>query len=71
MYVCIVSMLFDTLLIFKFCRVALENCIVCDGAIIESNSQLKNCLIGSNHIVPEKSEHTNEVLTKTDRLMEF
>ncbi|KAI4462092.1 translation initiation factor eif-2b subunit gamma [Holotrichia oblita] len=52
-------------------KVALENCIVCDGAIIESGSQLKGCLIGSNHTVPEQSQHCNEVLTKSDRLMEF
>ncbi|KAJ8977213.1 hypothetical protein NQ317_015388 [Molorchus minor] len=52
-------------------RVALENCIVSDGATIESGCQIKDCLIGSQHSVPEHSEHTNEVLTISDRLMEF
>ncbi|GJQ76024.1 hypothetical protein Trydic_g18077 [Trypoxylus dichotomus] len=52
-------------------KVALENCIVCDGVVIESGSQLKGCLVGSNHIVSEQSQHSNEVLTKSDRLMEF
>lgn len=52
-------------------RVALENCIVCDGATVESGCKLKGCLIGSNHIIPEGSEHTNEVLIESDRLMEF
>ena len=50
---------------------ALENCIVSDGATIESGCQIKGCLIGSNHTVPEQSEHSQEVLTDTDRLMEF
>ncbi|XP_066253384.1 translation initiation factor eIF2B subunit gamma [Euwallacea similis] len=45
-------------------NVALENCIVCDSAIIESGSKLKNCIIGNRHLVPEKSEHTNELLTE-------
>ncbi|KAG5867072.1 hypothetical protein JTB14_035950 [Gonioctena quinquepunctata] len=52
-------------------KVALENCIVCDGAVIESGCQIKGCLIGSHHVVPENSEHSNEVLTESNRLMEF
>jgi translation initiation factor eIF-2B subunit gamma len=52
-------------------KVALENCIVSDGVIIESGCQIKGCLIGSNHSVPENSEHNQEVLTDSDRLMEF
>ncbi|CAH1155856.1 unnamed protein product [Phaedon cochleariae] len=52
-------------------KVALENCIVCDGATIENGCQLKGCLIGSHHIVSEGSDHSNEVLTESDRLMEF
>ncbi|XP_072378914.1 translation initiation factor eIF2B subunit gamma [Diabrotica undecimpunctata] len=52
-------------------KVALENCIVCDGAIIENGCKIKGCIIGSNHVVSEESEHTNEVLTESDRLMEF
>ncbi|CAG9862528.1 unnamed protein product [Phyllotreta striolata] len=52
-------------------KVALENCIVCDGVTIESGCKLKGCLVGSSHVVPEESEHTNEVLTESDRLMEF
>nr|XP_023029177.1 translation initiation factor eIF-2B subunit gamma [Leptinotarsa decemlineata] len=52
-------------------KVALENCIVCDGAEIESGCKIKGCLIGSRYTVPEDSEHSNEVLTDSDRLMEF
>ncbi|XP_057663761.1 translation initiation factor eIF-2B subunit gamma [Diorhabda carinulata] len=52
-------------------KVAIENCIVCDGATIESGCNLKGCLIGSNHVVATGSEHINEVLTESDRLMEF
>nr|AMH84307.1 ascarylose A [Monochamus alternatus] len=52
-------------------KVALENCIVCDGVTIESGCQIKGCLIGSQHVISEQSEHTNEVLTDSDRLMEF
>lgn len=55
----------------SFFRVALENCIVSDGVVIESGCQIKNCLIGSNHSVPENSEHNQEVLTDSGRLMEF
>lgn len=52
-----------------FFRVALENCIVCDSAVIETGCKLKNCIIGNSHLVPEESEHTNEVLTEA--LMHF
>jgi len=50
-------------------KVALENCIVCDSAVIENGCKLKNCIIGNSHLVPEESEHTNEVLTEA--LMHF
>lgn len=50
---------------------ALENCIVCDDAVIESGSKITGCLIGSHHIVSQDSSHSNEVLTDSDRLMEF
>ncbi|EFA10335.1 translation initiation factor eIF2B subunit gamma [Tribolium castaneum] len=52
-------------------KVALENCIVSDGVTIEKGCQIKGCLIGSHHLVPENSEHSQEVLTDSDRLMEF
>ncbi|KAJ8938829.1 hypothetical protein NQ314_011320 [Rhamnusium bicolor] len=52
-------------------KVALENCIVCDGVTIENGCQIKGCVIGSHHVIPEQSDHTNEVLTESDRLMEF
>ncbi|RZC41892.1 translation initiation factor eIF-2B subunit gamma [Asbolus verrucosus] len=52
-------------------KVALENCIVSDGAVIESGCKINGCLIGSNHTLPENSEHSQEVLTDSDRLMEF
>lgn len=50
-------------------KVALENCIVCDNAVIENGCKLKNCIVGNSHLVPEESEHTNEVLTEA--LMHF
>ncbi|VEN62600.1 unnamed protein product [Callosobruchus maculatus] len=52
-------------------KVAIENCIICDGAIIENGCKLKGCIVGSYHTVEEDSEHTSEVLTESDRLMEF
>ncbi|XP_050304314.1 translation initiation factor eIF-2B subunit gamma [Anthonomus grandis grandis] len=50
-------------------KVALENCIICDSAVIETGTKLKNCIVGNSHLVPEESEHTNEVLTEV--LMHF
>lgn len=52
-------------------RVALENCIVSDGATIEKGCKLKGCIVGSHFVASEESDHTNEVLTESDRLMEF
>ncbi|KAK9881691.1 hypothetical protein WA026_017208 [Henosepilachna vigintioctopunctata] len=52
-------------------RVALENCIVSDGAIIGTGTQLKSCLVGSHYNVPDQSQHCNEVLTDVAQLMEF
>lgn len=52
-------------------RVALENCIVCDGATIKSGSNLKGCLVGSYHTVAENSSHVNEMLTEADQMMQF
>ncbi|XP_022918324.1 translation initiation factor eIF2B subunit gamma [Onthophagus taurus] len=52
-------------------KVAIENCIICDGAIIESGSKLKGCIVGYNHKVLEGSEVMNEVLMDSDRLMEL
>ncbi|KAJ8920028.1 hypothetical protein NQ315_011678 [Exocentrus adspersus] len=52
-------------------KVAIENCIVCEGVTIEKGCQLKGCLVGSHHLIPEGSEYSSEVLTDSDRLMEF
>lgn len=58
-------------LFFYLNRVALENSIVCEGATIETGSVIKGCLVGSHHVVEQQSEHVNEVLTDSERLMAF
>lgn len=60
-----------TVIIRSIFRVALENCIISDGATIENECNLKGCIVGSHFVITEGSEHTNEVLTESDRLMEF
>lgn len=44
-------------------RVVLENCIVCDKAIIKKGSVLKNCLVGLNFIVEEGTTKDKAHLT--------
>uniref|UniRef100_A0AAR5PBF0 Glucose-1-phosphate adenylyltransferase/Bifunctional protein GlmU-like C-terminal hexapeptide domain-containing protein n=2 Tax=Dendroctonus ponderosae TaxID=77166 RepID=A0AAR5PBF0_DENPD len=50
-------------------RVALENCVVCNGAVIESGARLVNCVVGSGFRVAQGAEHSNELLTET--VMDF
>ncbi|XP_063230797.1 translation initiation factor eIF2B subunit gamma isoform X2 [Bacillus rossius redtenbacheri] len=49
----------------------LSNCIVCDEAVINSRVDLKDCLVGSNHVVLPGAKHANEMLTDVDTLMEI
>lgn len=49
----------------------LENCIVANGAVIGSGSELSNCLIGSNYRVPEATKANCQVLTEFEGLMEI
>lgn len=52
-------------------RVVLENCIICDKAVIKEGSCLKNCLIGPNYTVVEKTNRDKAHLTTDDGLMEI
>ncbi|KAJ8687630.1 hypothetical protein QAD02_023424 [Eretmocerus hayati] len=52
-------------------KCVIENCILCNGCIIEEGTELKDCLVGAQHTVPSGSQHTREVLTDIDRLMEI
>jgi carbonic anhydrase/acetyltransferase-like protein (isoleucine patch superfamily) len=40
---------------FNSFRVVIENCIICDKAVIKSGSVLKNCLVGCNFVVQENT----------------
>lgn len=50
------------LLIVSF-RVVIENCIICDKAVIKKGSVLKNCLVGFNFIVEEGTTKDKAHLT--------
>jgi len=52
-------------------RCVLENCILCNDCVIEEGSQLKDCLVGAHHVVSADSNHSREILTDIDRLMEI
>lgn len=49
----------------------IENCIICDKAVIKTGSNLKNCLIGPNFIVFEKTVKEKAHLTNDDGLIEI
>ncbi|KYM82134.1 Translation initiation factor eIF-2B subunit gamma [Atta colombica] len=52
-------------------RCVIHNCILCNGCIIEEGTELKNCVVGAQHIVKSGSQHSHEVLTDADRLIEI
>ncbi|XP_077273590.1 eukaryotic translation initiation factor 2B subunit gamma [Temnothorax americanus] len=52
-------------------RCVIHNCILCNGCIIEEGTELKNCLVGAQHVVKSGSQHSHEVLTDADRLIEI
>lgn len=53
------------------CRCIIHNCILCNGCIIEEGSELKDCLVGAQHVVTSGSQHSREVLTDADKLIEI
>jgi len=52
-------------------RCIIHNCILCNGCTIEEGTELKDCLVGAQHIVTSGSQHSREVLTDADRLIEI
>lgn len=52
-------------------RVVIENCIICDKAIVRSGSVLKGCLIGPNFDVAEGTNKEKLHLTNADGYMEI
>ncbi|KAG7212412.1 hypothetical protein KM043_012729 [Ampulex compressa] len=49
----------------------LHNCILCNGCVIEEGTELKDCLVGAQHVVASGSQHSREVLTDADKLIEI
>jgi translation initiation factor eIF-2B subunit gamma len=64
-------MIYDVHFLLIFYRCVIENCILCNDCVIEEETELKDCLVGAHHVVPSGSQHTREVLTDIDRLMEI
>lgn len=54
-----------------FFRCVINNCILCNGCVIEEGTELKDCLVGDHHVVAADGRHNQEVLTDADRLMEI
>ncbi|XP_012535638.1 translation initiation factor eIF-2B subunit gamma isoform X2 [Monomorium pharaonis] len=52
-------------------KCVIHNCILCNGCTIEEGTELKNCLVGAQHVVKSGSQHSCEVLTDADRLIEI
>lgn len=48
---------------FPDSRVVLENCIICDKAVVKKGSVLKNCLVGFNYTVEEETVKDKAHLT--------
>lgn len=59
------------LTIFSYCRVVIENCIICDKAVIRKGSVLKYCLIGPSHEVASNTNKEKAHLTNSDGFMEI
>lgn len=55
----------------QICRCVIHDCILCNGSIIEEGTELKNCIVGAQHVVTSNSQHSQEVLTEADRLIEI
>lgn len=49
----------------------IDNSVICDRAHIRAGSVVKNCLIGPNYVVEEKSTIEKVHLTNADGFMEI
>lgn len=56
---------------FLLHRAVIENCIICDKAIIRAGCILKNCLVGPNHEVAANTNKEKVHLTNADGYMEI
>lgn len=52
-------------------RCIIHNCILCNGCVIQEGTELKDCIVGPQHVVPAGSQHSREVLTDLDKLIEI
>lgn len=52
-------------------RCVIRNCILCNGCVIEEGTELKDCVVGPQHLVTSGSQHSREVLTDPDKLIEI
>lgn len=52
-------------------RCVIHNSILCNGSVIEEGTELKDCIVGAQHIVASGNQHSREVLTEADRLIEI
>lgn len=57
--------------IFFFFRVTIENCVICEKAIVRKGCVLKNCLVGPNHEVDENTNKEKVHLMNSDGYMEI
>lgn len=57
--------------IYFYYRCVIHNCILCNGCTIEEGTELKDCIVGANHVVKSGSQYSREVLTDADRLIEI
>ncbi|KAK2587569.1 hypothetical protein KPH14_003697 [Odynerus spinipes] len=63
------SIIMDNVTIKQRC--VIHNSILCNGSIIEEDAELKDCIVGDQHVVTSGSQHSREVLTEADRLIEI
>ncbi|XP_043504412.1 translation initiation factor eIF-2B subunit gamma [Polistes fuscatus] len=63
------SVIMDNVTIKEKCSI--HNSILCNGSIIEEGTELKDCIVGAQHVVISNSQHSREVLTEADRLIEI
>lgn len=49
----------------------IENCVICEKAVVKKGSVLKNCLVGPNHEVAENTNREKAHLTNSDGYMEI
>ncbi|CAK9826665.1 Translation initiation factor eIF-2B subunit gamma [Anthophora retusa] len=52
-------------------RCVIHNCILCNNCVIEEGTELKDCVVGPQYVVTPGSQHSREVLTDEDKLIEI